>query len=192
MQLPVQFSDLAPTAVLAVTIVDVAGSGGQHHIVGGTTLPLFARNGLYRYGLYDLRVWSKVAADGRLESSTPGRPEPFSGEHQMQRLAKLTRKHHMGHIPQVDWLDRLSFREVELVNEREKTESAQMHMSVEFQLVESAGKLVSNTSPRELTLTGCLRLCSNLVFEFSRCSTRWFTMSRRATSTIDSSASRSW
>lgn len=137
-----QYSELAPTAVLAITIVDVAGSGNQHHIVGGTTLPMFSRNGLYRHGLYDLRVWSKLQADGRLESTTPGRPEPSSGDHQMQRLAKLTRKHHMGHIPQVDWLDRLSFREVELVNEREKTESAQMHMSVEFQMVESAGRLV--------------------------------------------------
>lgn len=50
----------------------------------------------------------------------------------MQRLAKLTKKHRNGHISKVDWLDRLTFRELELINEKEKRSSNYLYLMVEF------------------------------------------------------------
>lgn len=50
----------------------------------------------------------------------------------MQRLAKLAKKHRNGQIQKVDWLDRLTFREIELINEREKRESDYLYLMVEF------------------------------------------------------------
>lgn len=53
----------------------------------------------------------------------------------MQRLAKLAKKHRNGQIPKVDWLDRLTFREIEMINEREKNESENMYLLIEFPTV---------------------------------------------------------
>jgi len=40
--------------------------------------------------------------------------------------------HTNGQIPKVDWLDRLAFREIEIINENEKKSSKLMHLMVEF------------------------------------------------------------
>lgn len=45
--LPHQFSDLPRTAMLALTILDCAGAG-KTSIIGGTTISLFGKNGLFR------------------------------------------------------------------------------------------------------------------------------------------------
>lgn len=63
----------------------------------------------------------------------------------MQRLAKLAKKHRNGQIPKVDWLDRLTFREIEMINEREKSESENMYLLIEFPTVlcEQSNRTVS-------------------------------------------------
>lgn len=45
--LPMQFSDLPRTAMLALTILDCAGAG-KTAVVGGTTISFFGKDGLYR------------------------------------------------------------------------------------------------------------------------------------------------
>jgi phosphatidylinositol 3-kinase len=61
-----------------------------------------------------------------------------------QRLAfQLTKKHRNGHIIKVDWLDRLAFREIEVINEREKRNSDYLYLMIEFPSVELKGTLVS-------------------------------------------------
>jgi len=55
----------------------------------------------------------------------------------------LTKKHRNGHIPKVDWLDRLAFREIEVINEREKRNSDYLYLMIDFPLVELEGTLVS-------------------------------------------------
>ncbi len=50
----------------------------------------------------------------------------------MGQLAKLSKKHRNGHIPKVDWLDRLTFREIEMINEKQKRDSNFMFLMVEF------------------------------------------------------------
>lgn len=82
-------------------------------------------------GIVDLRVWPGIEADGNNPTTTPGKVRD-NGKEQMQRLAKLTKKHRNGHISKVDWLDRLTFRELELINEKEKRSSNYLYLMVEF------------------------------------------------------------
>lgn len=81
-----------------------------------------------------MRIWADVEGDGTLNTATPGKGKD-SSKNQMQRLAKLAKKHRNGQVPKVDWLDRLTFREIEVINEREKTESENMYLLIEFPTV---------------------------------------------------------
>ncbi|PNF20743.1 Phosphatidylinositol 3-kinase catalytic subunit type 3 [Cryptotermes secundus] len=135
--LPVMFSDLPRNAQLALTVYDTVGPS-KIQPVGGTTISLFGKHGVFRQGMLDLRVWPSQEADGNFPSSTPGKARDH-GKEQMQRLAKLTKKHRNGHIAKVDWLDRLTFREIELINEREKRNSDYLYLMIEFPLVELEG-----------------------------------------------------
>lgn len=116
--------------MLAITILDCAGAG-KKSVIGGSTISLFAKNGLFRQGMFDLRVWIGIEADGNQDTTTPGKFKD-TAKNQMQRLAKLAKKHRNGQIPKVDWLDRLTFREIEMINEKEKTESDYLYLLVEF------------------------------------------------------------
>lgn len=126
--LPVIFSDLPRTAQLTFTLYDCSG---RSVVVGGTTISMFCKNGIFRQGMYDLRVWPGVAGDGNWPTTTPGKGKDLK-ENQMQRLAKLAKKHRNGQIQKIDWLDRLSFREIELINEREKQQTDHLYLMIEF------------------------------------------------------------
>ncbi|XP_011182926.1 phosphatidylinositol 3-kinase catalytic subunit type 3 [Zeugodacus cucurbitae] len=128
--LPLQFSDLPRTAMLVLTILDCAGAG-KTTVIGGTAISLFGKNGLFRQGMFDLRVWLGVEGDGSYPSKTPGKGKE-SSKSQMQRLGKLAKKHRNGQMHKVDWLDRLTFREIEVINEREKRMSDYMYLMIEF------------------------------------------------------------
>jgi len=62
--------------------------------------------------------------------------------------SQMAKSHRNGHVPKLDWLDRLSFREMELINEKEKRESQFMYLMVEFPEIISDGENVSSTHPR--------------------------------------------
>lgn len=128
--LPISYTDLPRDAQLCVTLYDCAGPGRQLP-VGGTTISLFGKHGVYRQGMLDLRVWPGIEADGSVPTSTPGKARDH-GKEQMQRLAKLVKKHRNGQINKIDWLDRLTFREIELINEREKRASEYLYLMIEF------------------------------------------------------------
>uniref|UniRef100_UPI00358EFBFA phosphatidylinositol 3-kinase catalytic subunit type 3 isoform X2 n=1 Tax=Myxine glutinosa TaxID=7769 RepID=UPI00358EFBFA len=138
-KLPVRYADLPRNAQLGLTIWDSYGPG-KAVPVGGTAVSLFGNFGMFQQGMHDLKVWPRVAADGGIPTQTPGKPENeyLSAENQgpgqghMSRLAKLTKAHRQGHMVKVDWLDRLTFREIEMINEREKRNSSYMYLMVEF------------------------------------------------------------
>lgn len=136
--LPLRFSDLPRNAVLALTIHDCYGPRRSEPI-GGTTISFFGKHGVFRQGLHDLRVWPNTVAH---PENTPGKVQD-PGKDQMQRLAKLAKKHRNGQMMKVDWLDRLTFREIELINEREKRSSNSMYLMVEFPRVEHEGVIYS-------------------------------------------------
>ncbi|XP_055620148.1 phosphatidylinositol 3-kinase catalytic subunit type 3 [Toxorhynchites rutilus septentrionalis] len=129
--LPILFSDLTRYSILAITVYDCSGNQNDETVVGGTSISLFGKTGVLRQGLYDLKMWPEVRADGNYPPRTPGKCSLFSNN-QMQRLSKLAKKHRNGQIEKVDWLDRLTFREVELINEKEKRNSNFSYLMVEF------------------------------------------------------------
>ncbi|XP_061106700.1 phosphatidylinositol 3-kinase catalytic subunit type 3 [Conger conger] len=148
LRLPVKYPDLPQSAQVALTVWDVYGPG-QATPVGGTTVTLFGKYGMFRQGMHDLKVWPGVEGDGGEPTTTPGRTSSSLAEDQMGRLAKgpdlellsdLTKAHRQGHMVKVDWLDRLTFREIEMINESEKRSSNFMYLMVEFPRVKTGEK----------------------------------------------------
>ncbi|XP_072849087.2 phosphatidylinositol 3-kinase catalytic subunit type 3 isoform X1 [Pogona vitticeps] len=148
LKLPVKYPDLPRNAQVALTIWDIYGPG-KAVPVGGTTVSLFGKYGMFRQGMHDLKVWPNVEADGSEPTKTPGRTSSTFSEDQMSRLAKasdeerleeLTKSHRQGHMVKVDWLDRLTFREIEMINESEKRSSNFMYLMIEFRCAKSDDK----------------------------------------------------
>nr|CAB3264878.1 phosphatidylinositol 3-kinase catalytic subunit type 3-like [Phallusia mammillata] len=130
LRLPIRFSDLPRKALVVITVWDTHGPG-KAVPVGGTTVPLFGKYGTFKKGRHELCIWPDVPGDGKRPTSTPHKA-PDVANQQMVRLAKLTKKHREGHMTKVDWLDRLTFREIELINEKEKKKQNFMYLMVEF------------------------------------------------------------
>ncbi|KAL2023534.1 hypothetical protein VTK56DRAFT_2142 [Thermocarpiscus australiensis] len=122
--LPVTYSTLRQNSRLAITIWDVSptgGEGAQGHAIpfGGTTLPLFDKDNQLCKGRQKCLVYRHRQADGNDDSKTPailprkrakkGAPEDGEAD-ELDRMEKLFKKHEMGEIPRVDWLDQLVFR----------------------------------------------------------------------------------
>uniref|UniRef100_A0ABM5FUK4 Phosphatidylinositol 3-kinase catalytic subunit type 3 n=1 Tax=Pogona vitticeps TaxID=103695 RepID=A0ABM5FUK4_9SAUR len=148
LKLPVKYPDLPRNAQVALTVWDIYGPG-KAVPVGGTTVSLFGKYGMFRQGMHDLKVWPNVEADGSEPTKTPGRTSSTFSEDQMSRLAKasdeerleeLTKSHRQGHMVKVDWLDRLTFREIEMINESEKRSSNFMYLMIEFRCAKSDDK----------------------------------------------------
>lgn len=57
--LPHLFSELPRSAMLAITILDCAGAG-QTNVIGGTTIALFGKNGLFRQVLFNTQNLPKI------------------------------------------------------------------------------------------------------------------------------------
>uniref|UniRef100_A0A670YLH4 Phosphatidylinositol 3-kinase catalytic subunit type 3 n=1 Tax=Pseudonaja textilis TaxID=8673 RepID=A0A670YLH4_PSETE len=139
LKLPVKYPDLPRNAQVAFTIWDIYGPG-KAVPVGGTTVSLFGKYGMFRQGMHDLKVWPNVEADGSEPTKTPGKTSSTFSEDKMSRLAKLTKSHRQGHMVKVDWLDRLTFREIEMINESEKRSSNFMYLMIEFRCVKCDDK----------------------------------------------------
>ena len=130
-EIPLRYKDLPRNAMLGFTIYDILGPRREIP-VGGTTISLFGKHGCLRRGFHDLRVWTGVEADCSIKNTTPGEAMAGSEGSEMKRLAKLVKQHRKGRMMSVDWLDRLTFREIEVINEREKRESNCMYLTIEF------------------------------------------------------------
>lgn len=132
--LPIDYSTIPLSSQLAITIWDVAptnGEGVSSHAIpfGGTTVPLFDRDNTLQKGRQRCHVHRFKAADGLTGSVTPYMlaPERSKKLHEdrnlpvdvaddiaeLERLEGLMKKHEMGEIPEVQWLDRLVFRQIE-------------------------------------------------------------------------------
>ncbi len=118
---------------MAITVWDLSptgGKGAQGHAIpfGGTTLPLFDKENQLQKGRQKCHVHRRKAADGLDSSSTPStlpkvRPNGTNGKvaiapidkdsEELDRLEKLFKRHEMGEIPKIDWLDQLVFRGLE-------------------------------------------------------------------------------
>ena len=128
--LPIHLKDVPRSAVLALTVYDIYGPR-KAVPVGGTTIPIFGSHGCLRRGIHDLRVWLGREADGASNTTTPGEMDERQ-ESEMVRLSQLVKKHRRGRMMRVDWLDRLTYREIEVINEREKRSTKCMYLTIEF------------------------------------------------------------
>lgn len=132
---PIKYSTLPLTSQLAITIWDLSptgGGGAQGHAIpfGGTTLPLFDKENQLQKGKQKCYVHRRKAADGLDATSTPSTPAkarrkgsngkvvvPIVNKdvEEVDRLEKLFKKHEMGEIPKVEWLDNLTWRAAEKI-----------------------------------------------------------------------------
>ncbi|KAE8541128.1 hypothetical protein D1P53_002482 [Cryptococcus gattii VGV] len=95
----------------AFTIWDVQGSG-KAIPVGGTTMSLFNSKRTLKRGQQRLHVHRGVQADPSLNTTTPSEIADDE-EDEMGRLERLVKDFERGDIPKIDWLDRLTFRQIE-------------------------------------------------------------------------------
>lgn len=132
LELPIHISDLPLSSQLAITVWDLSptgGDGARGHAIpfGGTTIPLFDTDNTVQKGRQKCKIYRHKASDGFSSTRTPAVPPPprkrglghetnhiqSPDEEELERLEKLFKKHEMGEIPRVDWLDQLVFKAVE-------------------------------------------------------------------------------
>ena len=141
LELPFNISTLPLSSQLAITVWDVSPTGGpgaRGHAIpfGGTTISLFDKDNTLQRGKQSCRIYRHKAADGFSSSTTPAHPpprrrrdengmsygpEPTPEEAELERLAKLFKKHEAGEIPQVDWLDAMVFKKVDKMRRNVET-----------------------------------------------------------------------
>ncbi|XP_041990822.1 phosphatidylinositol 3-kinase, root isoform isoform X1 [Salvia splendens] len=126
--LSTKYRDLTANSQLAVTVYDVS-CGKDEELVGGATIHLFNMKKQLKTGKHKLRLWAGEEADGSINTNTPGKvPKEERGE--LERLEKLVNKYERGQIQRVDWLDRLAFKAMERIKERESLKNGSSHLYV--------------------------------------------------------------
>ena len=131
LQMPISIKDAPLRCQLAITIWDLSPFGGQgadgHYIpFGGTTVPLFDEDGKLKTGRQKCKVYRHKAADGFSSTTTPSTPPPKRrknnasdalgpsvDEMELERVEVLIKKHEMGELPRIDWMDQMVFRQLE-------------------------------------------------------------------------------
>ncbi|KAI3937878.1 hypothetical protein MKW92_004481 [Papaver armeniacum] len=126
--LSTKYRDLTAHSQLALTVWDVS-CGEDEGLVGGATILLFNSKKQLKTGKQKLRLWLGKEADGSYPTTTPGKvPRPDRGE--LERLDKLVNKYERGQIQRIDWLDRLTFKSIEKVKEKERYSKGNSHLSL--------------------------------------------------------------
>lgn len=127
-----KYRDLTAHSQVAFTVWDVS-CGKDEGLIGGATILLFNNKMQLKTGKQKLRLWPGKEADGSFPTSTPGKvPKHERGE--VERLEKLVNKYERGQIQCVDWLDRLTFKAMEKIKEREncKNGNSSLYLVVDF------------------------------------------------------------
>ncbi|RAK75073.1 phosphatidylinositol 3-kinase VPS34 [Aspergillus fijiensis CBS 313.89] len=131
LQMPVSIKDAPLKSQLAITVWDLSPFGGEgahgHYVpFGGTTIPLFDADGKLKMGRQKCKIYRHRAADGFSSTTTPSTPPPKRRkanapdplgpsleEMELERVEVLIKKHEMGELPRIDWMDQMVFRQLE-------------------------------------------------------------------------------
>ncbi|OQE19544.1 hypothetical protein PENSTE_c015G02496 [Penicillium steckii] len=129
LRLPMSIKDAPANSQLAITAWDISPlAGNKSHYVpfGGTTIRLFDTEGKLKMGRQKCKIYRHKAADGFSSTTTPSTPPsrrrrqgakeilgPSPEEEELERIEVLIKKHEMGEIIQIDWMDQMVFRQLE-------------------------------------------------------------------------------
>ena len=130
-EFPIAICDLPRDAVVVIRILDSA-SPSKTVIVGKAFVSVFGHQGIIRTGLYDLRVWFEDELEQAIEYGDSILTASLSGQDELDRLYELKSNYYNGQIIKVDWLDKLTFLEIEKMTQKMKADSKNMFLSVEF------------------------------------------------------------
>ncbi|WOL00368.1 phosphatidylinositol 3-kinase, root isoform isoform X1 [Canna indica] len=126
--LSTKYRDLTSRSQLAFSVWDVS-CDNDNGLVGGATVFLFNSKKQLKTGRQKLRLWPRKEADGTIPSTTPGKVAKHErGE--IERLERLVNKYERGQIQRIDWLDRLTFKTVDKIKDRESQTGGCSHLSL--------------------------------------------------------------
>lgn len=127
-EFPIDVCDLPRDTVIVFTILDSI-SPSKTVILGKAFVSIFGHQGIMRTGLYDLRVWLEEELKEHGDSVVTA---SLSGQDELDRLYELKSNYLNGQTIKVDWLDKLTFLEIEKVTQKMKSNSNNMFLSVEY------------------------------------------------------------
>lgn len=130
-EFPIAICDLSRDAVVVIKIYDSI-SPSKTVILGQAFVSVFGHQGIMRTGLYDLRVWFEEELEQALEIGQSNLTASLSGQDELDRLYELKSNYHSGQTMKIDWLDKLTFLEMEKITQKMKANSKSMFLSVEF------------------------------------------------------------
>ncbi|KAJ3180966.1 Phosphatidylinositol (PI) 3-kinase [Geranomyces variabilis] len=128
LNIPLRYRDLPLSSQLAFTVWDVYAPRKAVPL-GGATFRLYGKYNTLRQGKHKLFLWPWREADGLDQTSTPSK---IDSQSEMDRLEKLMRKYERGDMARVEWLDQLTFREIEKVNKTETLETKHMFLYIDL------------------------------------------------------------
>lgn len=110
--LPIKYRDLSRDSRLVVTVYDIQGPR-KLQIVGGSSLGLFGKKSTLKKGKQRLFIHPGLIGDGSIAATTPSK---IGLKDEMGRLEKLVKKFERGDIGRLDWLDKITFRNIEKIH----------------------------------------------------------------------------
>jgi len=130
-EFPIAICDLPRETIVVIKILDSI-SPSKTVILGKAFVSIFGHQGIIRTGLYDLRVWFQEDLDQVKEIGDNILTASLSGKDELDRLYELKSNYYNGQTMRIDWLDKLTFLEMEKMTQRMKQDSKNMFLSVEF------------------------------------------------------------
>lgn len=130
-EFPIAICDLPRDTMVCITLLDSI-SPTKTVIVGKAFVSVFGHQGIMRTGLYDLRVWLEEELKQAEETGENIITSSLNGQDELDRLYELKSNYHNGQTIKIDWLDKLTFLEMEKMTQRMKAGSKNMFLSVEF------------------------------------------------------------
>ncbi|KAH6604970.1 phosphatidylinositol kinase [Trichoderma cornu-damae] len=123
LRLPISYKSIPANSRLAITIWDLSPDQSRNDVYhatpfGGTTLALFGDDNQVIRGRQKCYIHKHTHADGTDDTVTPavvgsnGKlvPQLANYTEELERMESLFKKHEMGEIPRVEWLDQMVFR----------------------------------------------------------------------------------
>lgn len=126
--LPINYPSLPMDARVAITLWDIE-KAGKGVPVGGSCLFLFSDKGTLKRGQQRCYLHPDVEGDPSDNNSTPS---DIHQEDELGRLLKLVKDYEQGDMPRLDWLDVVTFRQIEKVQAREMEKSNKLFLYVDL------------------------------------------------------------